>query len=227
MPIHYVIEAIAPLVGGALVSGAASLIGGVLGNNSAKKEAAANRAFQERMARNAHTYEVEDLKKAGLNPILSGLGGSGASTPGGAVANVKDAITPAVSTALQAKINQGNLELLEKQTKKTDAEAFQAETSADNAWKSNNLLWDEPMSQIVKKVQSGHANPAEMKLYTDYEIQLRTAKNLSVSTALAEQQTRNAQQQERLNKPEEEFNQQTGNSATWFKNIIQGIKALK
>jgi hypothetical protein len=226
MPI-YVIEAIAPLVGGALVSGGLSLLGGLFGNNSAKKEAVKNREFQERMARNAHQYEVEDLKKAGLNPILSGLGGSGASTPSGAVANVKDPISPAVSTALQARMNQGNLELLEKQTKKTDAEAFQAETSADNAWKTNNLLWDEPMSQIVKKVQAGHATPAEMKLYTDYEIQLRTAHNLNVTSALAEQQTRNAQQQERLNKPEEEFNRQTGNSATWFKNIIQGIKAIK
>lgn len=41
--------------------------------------------FQERMAKNAHQYEVEDLRKAGLNPILSSKYG-GASTPSGAMA---------------------------------------------------------------------------------------------------------------------------------------------
>ncbi|AYQ58817.1 DNA pilot protein [Termite gut associated microvirus 1] len=70
-------------------------------------------AFQERMFRNRHTYEVEDLKRAGLNPILSAH--SGGSTPSGAMVggmeNVGESAVRGFSAAQQASIAKDQLAL--------------------------------------------------------------------------------------------------------------------
>lgn len=53
-------------------------------------EALANRQFQERMSSTSYQRAVEDMKKAGINPILAFANG-GASTPGGAGATITGA----------------------------------------------------------------------------------------------------------------------------------------
>ncbi len=77
-------------IAAAALGAGASILGQSSANKANRKEAQRNRDFQERMSSTAHQREIVDLKKAGLNPILSATGGRGSSTPGGSMARIEN-----------------------------------------------------------------------------------------------------------------------------------------
>lgn len=89
----------APIAAAAVAAGG-SILGGQARNRAASAQAQNQIAFQEHMSNTAYQRGMADMRAAGLNPILAYRQG-GATTPGGAMAQIQDVVTPAMSTANQ------------------------------------------------------------------------------------------------------------------------------
>lgn len=137
--------------------------------------------FQADMSNTSYQRSMQDMKTAGLNPILAYKQG-GASTPSGASAKMEnpvatgmDLFNKTTATALAMKRNSKELKLLDEQiraTKNTGSKAFQDSlVSAFNAksLKNQNDVFDAMKPYLLTKAKwaSEHTKVAEGEAVSD------------------------------------------------------------
>lgn len=120
-----------PVIGAALIGAGGGLLEGLL---SGRGQSRANRdninlsrdqmAFQERMSSTAYQRSVQDMRKAGINPLL--LSPGGASTPGGSLPSIQNTMEGYKGTtakALEAGLRARESRALESQIDLNQASA--------------------------------------------------------------------------------------------------------
>lgn len=98
-----IIAAVAAVAAAGITAGSQSST-----NKKQAEEAEKNRRFQERMSSTAHQREVADLRAAGINPVFTAMGGSGASTPQGSLAQFENPfkVDGSSATAIWQRVNE-------------------------------------------------------------------------------------------------------------------------
>lgn len=147
--------------------GWAEAIGGAANLGSSALSAYFGWKHQKEVMQNRHQWEVADMRKAGLNPILSATGGSGA--PGNAPAIVAPDLAGAMKSGAETETQHSEKNLkdaLEKQTYvqnsalQADAGLKRAQAVASDS--SSNLMWSQTKGQeIANKIQEENLKQAK------------------------------------------------------------------
>lgn len=100
----------------------AALVGSFMTNAANFAMGERQNRFSRQMSNTAHQRQAEDLRRAGINPLL-GAGGVGASSPVGSQVRFEDSVGKSISTGMQAAMQKKQLELLTAQIQKEYSQA--------------------------------------------------------------------------------------------------------
>lgn len=160
-----------------------SLVGAQQRNSAADYQARRQMAYQTEMSNTAYQRTMADMKAAGLNPMLASKVG-GASTPAGAMAQMADVITPAVtagssaySAAMGGQKTEQDISLskdqqdqvkagvakIKAETENLGSQNLVIERTAQNLLAQGGLLW----RQEANAETTGKILAAQLKILTN------------------------------------------------------------
>lgn len=197
---------------GAFASAVSSALGQRSANKANERIAKENRAFQERMSSTSYQRAVRDMEAAGLNPGLMYSSGAGASTPGGATAQMSSETSGAVSSAQSAIRLRNEMKLQRQQISESEGrEALNKAQEAKEEWQAH-------LAQAQARIQN-----RILHMYGHYDgdtwVPGPLEEKFHAETANAQQQARLTRFLADIREKESQFSDQSGTLPYWLRSL--------